>query len=48
MNFMSMESLGGLEFNSIVYFPSFGIKSGSNLRLIETLICAIYFISFVL
>jgi hypothetical protein len=28
-----MESLGSVEFNGVVYFPSFVIKSGSNLRL---------------
>jgi hypothetical protein len=33
MNFMSMEILGDVEFNAIVYFPSFAIKSRSNLRL---------------
>jgi hypothetical protein len=34
MNFMSMESLGCVEFNSVVYFQSFATKSGSNLRLV--------------
>jgi hypothetical protein len=40
-----MEILGSVEFNGVVYFPSYVIESGSNLRMNEILIlCYLFYI----